>query len=40
MTTLFQSPKAWYKLLKWLLYVGFGIGCTYCVTACSLNFGA
>jgi hypothetical protein len=38
--TVLSSPHNWYRLIKWLLYACCGIGCAYCVSSCSLNFGA
>jgi hypothetical protein len=33
-------PNPWGRIVKLICYSLFGIGCAYCVSACSLNFGA
>lgn len=37
---IFTLPQPWLKLLKLLMYGLVGVGCAYCVSSCSLNFGA
>jgi hypothetical protein len=38
--SIININKPWVKVLKLVLYGVFGIGCAYCVSSCSLNFGA